>query len=59
MMRELGLTDRMPRLVVAQSANANPLYQAYVNGGHRGDWSHYRAVPAKRTLASAIQIGAP
>lgn len=55
MMKELGLTDRIPRLVVAQSANADPLYQAY----QRGDWSRYRAVPAKRTVASAIQIGDP
>lgn len=27
MARDLGLVDKLPRLVVAQTANANPLYQ--------------------------------
>jgi len=54
MMMDLGLTDRMPRLVVAQAANANPLYLAYKNG-----WSNYSPLVAKKTLASAIQIGDP
>ena len=59
MMRDLGLTDRLPRLVVAQSANANPLYLAYKAGGYKGDWSAYAPVTAKKTVASAIQIGDP
>jgi threonine synthase len=54
MMKELGLTDRLPRIACAQAANANPLYQSYLAG-----WEEYRPVPAQRTLASAIQIGAP
>ena len=29
MCRDLGLIDRLPRLVCAQAHNANPLYQAY------------------------------
>ncbi len=29
MCKDLGLVDRLPRLVVAQAANANPLYLAY------------------------------
>ncbi|HUX75822.1 MAG TPA: threonine synthase [Anaerolineae bacterium] len=54
MMKELGLTDRLPRIACAQAANANPLYQSYLAG-----WEEYRPMPAQRTLASAIQIGAP
>jgi threonine synthase len=54
MMKELGLTDRLPRIACAQAANANPLYQSYLAG-----WEAYRPVPAQRTQASAIQIGAP
>ncbi|KAK9826812.1 hypothetical protein WJX81_003228 [Elliptochloris bilobata] len=51
---DLGLVDRMPRLVCAQAANANPLYQAYKKG-----WEHFEPVKAKTTFASAIQIGDP
>ncbi|TNF32780.1 MAG: threonine synthase [Deltaproteobacteria bacterium] len=54
MMKELGVIDRLPRLVVAQASHANPLYQAYKNG-----WDQYAPVTAKKTLASAIQIGDP
>jgi threonine synthase len=32
MMFELGLIEKKPRIVVAQAANANPLYQAYKTG---------------------------
>jgi threonine synthase len=54
MCMELGLTDRMPRLVCAQAANANPLYQAYTKG-----YDKFEAVKAQTTFASAIQIGDP
>ncbi len=54
MMRKLGLIDRLPRIVCAQAANANPLYLSYLTG-----FEEYRPVPAQKTLASAIQIGAP
>lgn len=54
MCKDLGLVDRIPRLVCAQAANANPLYQAYKKG-----WEHYEPVKAKTTFASAIQIGDP
>ena len=54
MMLELGLTDRLPRLVCAQAQEANPLYRAYVDG-----WDTYAPIQAKATLASAIQIGDP
>uniref|UniRef100_A0A7S0BDH2 Tryptophan synthase beta chain-like PALP domain-containing protein n=1 Tax=Rhodosorus marinus TaxID=101924 RepID=A0A7S0BDH2_9RHOD len=53
MMKDLGLTTRMPRLVVAQAHNANPLYSAYKNS-----WN-FQPMVAERTLASAIQIGDP
>ncbi len=54
MMRELGLTSRLPRLVVAQAEHANPLYRAFVDG-----FDHYAPITARKTLASAIQIGDP
>ncbi len=54
MMKELGLIDRLPRIACAQAANANPLYQSYLTG-----FREYRPVQAQKTLASAIQIGAP
>jgi threonine synthase len=53
MMRDLGLTSRVPRLVVAQAEAANPLYRAYRNG-----WT-YEPIAARPTQASAIQIGNP
>ena len=53
MMLKLGLINKLPRIVVAQAAAANPLYLAYKN-----DWQ-FEAVKAKTTQASAIQIGNP
>ncbi len=54
LMKDLGLTDRLPRIAVAQAESANPLYQAFQRG-----FADYRPVAAKATLASAIQIGDP
>ena len=54
MMKELGLIDRLPRLACAQAERANPLYLSYLN-----DFQEYHPVKARRTLASAIQIGDP
>jgi threonine synthase len=54
MMRQLGLIDRFPRLVVAQAENANPLYTAWMAGK-----TEVAAMKAKPTEASAIQIGNP
>ncbi len=54
MMKDLGVIDRLPRIVVAQAHNANPLYRAYKNG-----WDTFAPIQAKTTLASAIQIGSP
>ncbi len=53
MMRDLGLTSRVPRLVVAQAEAANPLYRAY-----RNQWQ-FEPVAAGPTAASAIRIGNP
>jgi threonine synthase len=54
MMQELGLIQKLPRIVCAQSANANPLYLSFKNG-----YKEYKPIGAQKTLASAIQIGAP
>ncbi|KAL0426823.1 UNVERIFIED_CONTAM: Threonine synthase 1, chloroplastic [Sesamum latifolium] len=54
MCQELGLVDRIPRLVCAQAQNANPLFQYYNSG-----WSEFSPMTAKTTFASAIQIGDP
>jgi threonine synthase len=54
MMRDLGLIEKLPRIVVAQAQRANPLYLAYQNG-----FKSFEPVRAQKTLASAIQIGDP
>src|SRR5690606_37140018 len=51
---DLGITDRMPRLVAAQAHNANPFYQSYLDG-----FAEKTRLRAGTTLASAIQIGDP
>lgn len=54
MARDLGLVDRLPRLVVAQAHAANPLYRAYKAG-----FDAFEPMKAGTTFASAIQIGDP
>ncbi len=54
MMQQLGVIDRIPRLVVAQAEAANPLYLAW-----KENKTEVAAVKAKPTQASAIQIGNP
>jgi len=53
-LREMGIVDRLPRIAVAQSEHANPLYRSFVQGFER-----FESIQAERTLASAIQIGDP
>jgi threonine synthase len=53
-MYDLGLIDRLPRIVCAQAQRANPLYLSYLNG-----FKEFHPVKAQKTLASAIQIGNP
>jgi threonine synthase len=54
MMKDLGIISHYPRICVAQAANANPMYQAFVSGS-----DSVTPIAAKRSLASAIQIGNP
>ena len=54
MMKDLGLIDRLPRIVVAQAQRANPLYRAYLK-----NFEVVEPMQAETTLASAIQIGNP
>ena len=51
---DLGLIDKLPRLVAAQTSRANPFYQSYLS-----DFSEKTVIRAERTLATAIQIGNP
>ena len=53
-MKELGLIDKLPRLVCAQAEHANPLYLSYLK-----KFEEFHPVKAKTTLANAIQIGNP
>ncbi|MBS7391638.1 MAG: threonine synthase, partial [Fibrobacter sp.] len=52
--KAMGLINKIPRIVVAQAEHANPSYQAYERG-----FDKLVPVQAKKTLASAIQIGNP
>ncbi len=54
MMKELGLIDKLPRIACAQAARANPFYLSYQTG-----FQQFVPVEARKTLASAIQIGNP
>ncbi len=54
LMKELGIINKLPRIACAQAARANPLYQSYLTG-----FKEYHPIKAKKTVASAIQIGNP
>ena len=54
LMMDLGLIDRMPRLVAAQTEKADPFYRSFKNG-----FKDKVAVTAGETLANAIRIGDP
>jgi threonine synthase len=54
MMHDLGIIDKLPRIVVAQAQAANPLYRSYLK-----NFESFEAMQAEKTLASAIQIGNP
>jgi len=56
MMKELGLLERLPRLVCAQAHNANPLFRLFQRGLPE---DAFRPLHAKETLANAIRIGDP
>ncbi len=60
MLRDLGLVDRLPRLVVAQAEAANPLWRSTTGAGRKPTPDvTVEPVSARKTVASAIQIGAP
>lgn len=54
LLKETQIINRLPRVAVAQSANANPLYRSFLN-----QFQTFEPIKAKNTLASAIQIGNP
>ncbi|QDT08850.1 threonine synthase [Planctomycetes bacterium K23_9] len=54
LMLDLGLINRMPRLVAAQAQKANPFYESYKNG-----FKDKITMTAQDTLANAIRIGDP
>ena len=54
MLFELGLIQKLPRIALAQAEKANPLYESFKRG-----FSEFKPVKARKTLASAIQIGNP
>ena len=54
LMEQLGIIKRRPRIACAQAEHANPLYESYLKG-----FKEFKPKRAKKTLASAIQIGNP
>ncbi len=54
LMQELGMINKLPRIVCVQASKANPLYQSYLKG-----FKEFEPIQAQMTLASAIQIGNP
>ncbi len=53
-MKELGIIDQIPNIIVAQAEQANPLYRWF-----EGKLEKVEPITAQKTLASAIQIGNP
>ena len=53
-MKEVGIIERLPRLVCAQAEKANPLFESYQKG-----FIDFNPKQAKPTSATAIQIGNP
>ena len=54
MLFDLGLISKRPRICVGQAEAANPLYLAY-----QRDFEVFEPIAARKTVASAIQIGNP
>ena len=54
LMMDLGVISKMPRLVAAQAARANPFYESF-----KGGFKEKVRVTAQDTLANAIRIGDP
>lgn len=54
LLMDLGITNKMPRLVAAQAEKANPFYLSSLNG-----FTEKVTMQSRETLASAIRIGDP
>src|SRR2546425_7143330 len=54
LMLEMGIIDRLPRIVCAQTDRANPFYRSF-----REDFVTFEPVTAANTYATAIRIGNP
>ncbi len=54
LLMDLGMIEKMPRLVAAQASKANPFYLSYLQ-----NFSDKAVIQAQETLATAIQIGNP
>ncbi len=54
LMLDLGLINKMPRLVAAQAERANPFYESFKQG-----FKEKISMTAQDTLANAIRIGDP
>jgi threonine synthase len=54
MLYDLGIIEKLPRIIVAQAHNANPLYLSF-----QKNFEEFHSIEAKKTYASAIQIGNP
>ncbi|MGQ9786332.1 MAG: threonine synthase [Anaerolineae bacterium] len=52
-LKQLGLIEKLPRLIAVQAAGANPFYQSYQKGFRQEVRVH------AETIATAIRIGAP
>jgi threonine synthase len=54
MLRDAGIVDRLPRVLCAQTTQADPLYRSFKN-----DFAPLEPVTAGATQATAIRIGNP
>ncbi|MEM7539200.1 MAG: threonine synthase [Chloroflexota bacterium] len=54
LLMDLGIINKMPRLIAAQASKASPFYQSYLNG-----FTEKVSLTAGETLATAIRIGNP
>ena len=54
LLKDLGIINKLPRLVAAQASKANPFYRSA-----QADFKQKTTFQAAKTLASAIQIGDP
>jgi len=51
---DLGIITKIPRIAGVETEAAPPLYKSFIN-----NWAELKPIKAKKTIASAIQIGNP